>query len=771
MDQEEKEKIDRDTAKPTEEVLRGVVSTVTYFNPQNGYHVIKITPEGAPLSLTVVGCSPSTLKNGTHIVARGKYTTHSKYGTQFNAFSICETAPSTKDDILRYLGSGVIKGIGEKTAERIVEALGTETFDILYSDLEKVAKIPGVGLKKAKALADSMRTQRDVQDVLRFLIEHRIPTGLAMRIHQRYGNRAIEILSRDPYLLARDMQGVGFLTADRLAAGMGVAPDAPQRLRAGVFHALERASEDGHCCLPEEALLLKSTQVLAFDGNPELLQHALNELLEEGNVVSRQGSYFLTYIDRAEEAVAQFVAARLDSLLETIVKRSKLEESVAKAEVELNLRFSTEQRSAVQMACNHRLLLITGGPGCGKTTVIRALTSVFKDAKLRLRLAAPTGRASQRMAQVTGLEATTIHRLLKYDPMRKTFLFGADNPLPIDAIIVDEVSMLDVSLAKDLFSAIPKKAICILVGDKDQLPSVGPGRVFADLIDFEKVPAVRLSQLFRRAEESAITTSAHMVNAGTMPAIPSPDGHTKSDAYFLGKHDPQGIASIVERLLVDQLPRKFGFSNQDVCVLTPANRGELGTEQLNRRLQESLNPASPEKRELRLESGVIFRIGDRVCQRVNNYQLDDQTGVFNGDLGVIFDIQENKKTLQVEFWDGRLVHYKESDLYQLSLSYCMTVHRSQGSEVPCVVFVLHDSHYTLLDRQLLYTGITRAKKLLILVGSKRALGIATNRTRARDRLTMLKQRISQLSTNESPPSDSKIEVNTYQQNEPSQQRQ
>jgi exodeoxyribonuclease V alpha subunit len=389
-------------------------------------------------------------------------------------------------------------------------------------------------------------------------------------------------------------------------------------------------------------------------------------------------------------------------------------------------------------------LIITGGPGCGKTTIIKALTILFEKAGLAFALAAPTGRAAQRMSQVTAAPASTIHRLLKYDPTTTDFIFNARNPLPYDALIIDEASMVDIMLARDLFAAIQKRTILILVGDKDQLPSVGPGRVFGDLVSCKDIRVVALSKLFRRANESAINSVAYMINTGEVPSIPTPDGVTKSDAYFIQRDDTEESGRLIESLVADQIPKKFGFSGAEIAVLTPSNRGPVGTIELNKRIQEKLNPRASHSEDEILEIGdMTFRVGDRVCQRVNNYKIDP-SGVFNGDMGTIYRVDREEQRLTVELWDGRLIEYPRGEIGQLSLAYAVTVHRSQGMEVPCVVFAIDNSHFTLLERQLVYTGVTRAKKLLIIVGSKRALGIAAKRAQTKRRCTLLLERISSI---------------------------
>lgn len=731
--------VEKETA-AAETVVKGVVKRVTFRNPENGYAVIQLSVADKEEQITVVGtCLEAGV--GANLLVRGNFIEHPKFGRQLTASSITETAPDSEEGIERYLGSGLIKGIGPGTAKRIVEKFGTEAMQIILREPEKVAKVKGVGKAKAQLLSQAIADQEAVREVMRFLVEHNISPKLAAKIYDRYKNKSVEILSRDPYLLAREMRGVGFATADSIARNLGLKEDAPQRLKAGLYYALEQAGDDGHCFLPLEQLLQKSRSLLGLSDEIPL-DESLEQLLEEQFLVRDEDNIYLRHLYRAEEFVADFVAGRVEPVKDPILSEPEVDECLDRAQKALGIEFSHEQRHAVHQAVKYRLLVITGGPGCGKTTIIRALTSVFHQAERRLLLAAPTGRASQRMAQVCNIQASTIHRMLRYDPMNGGFLHGINDPLIADAVIIDEASMIDIMLGKDLFSAIPRDAVIILVGDKDQLPSVGPGRLFGDIMAVPEVQTISLSRLFRRGEESEITTIAHEINAGLPPSIPTPDGATKSDAYFINKSDPEEAASLIESLVSNQIPKKFGIDPVDITVLTPTNRGPLGTLILNQRLQEKLNPKANLIPEQILDFGDIqFRVGDRVCQRVNNYNIDD-AGVFNGDLGIIYSIDPKERSLVVEMWDGRLITYERGEIGQLALAYAVTVHRSQGSEVPCVVLAVHDSHFALLERQLVYTGITRAKKLLVVVGSKRALLIASKRTSTRRRLSKLKDKIS-----------------------------
>lgn len=718
-----------------ETVIRGIVDRVTYRNPQNGYSVLKVVPSDSPEPVTVVGsCGDAAV--GTHVVIRGSFKDHPKFGRQFTVSSLTETRPSSPEGLKKYLGSGLVKGIGEKTAERIVDAFGEATVEVILREPERVAKIAGVGKAKASALHEVLTFEEDTRETKRFLLEHNIPRGLADKLMREFKQSTVEVVSKDPYVLARSMRGVGFATADAIAMNVGLKPDSPQRLKAGIFHSLERAADDGHCYLPIVQLFEHSRVLLGVEEALDLTE-PFNALVREGYIVHKDETAALRHLYKAEEFVAEFVARRTVPWEHAPVSAKDVADALKTAAQDLGVTFSAEQEAAVAAAAEYPLMIVTGGPGCGKTTIIRAISTLYRLTGKRLVLAAPTGRAAQRMSQVCGMPASTIHRLLRFDPIKRSFLYGPNQPLEIDAIIVDEASMLDIMLAKDLFSAVPREATIILVGDRDQLPSVGPGRVFGELVSLHEVKTIALSRLFRRSEESHVTTIAHMINSGLVPSIPEPDGNTKSDAYFLNRSDPEEAAQLIERLVADQIPRKFGFCLDDICVLTPTNRGPLGAIALNQRLQSRVNPHGRIDAEQELSLGdTILRIGDRVCQRVNNYNIDT-LGVYNGDLGKVYSVDRATRSLVVELWDGRLVKYDEGDVAQLSLAYAITVHRSQGSEIPCVVLALHDSHYTLLERQLIYTAVTRAKKLLIIVGSKRALQIASKRATTARRLTRL----------------------------------
>jgi exodeoxyribonuclease V alpha subunit len=721
------------------EEVKGTVERVTYRNPENGYSVIQIRTDDGGKRLTAVGICPQA-RVGSYVILHGRKITHPKFGEQFEIHSLTEAPPSTVDGIERYLASGVIVGIGKKTAERIVKEFGADTLDVIRTAPEKIAALPGVGLKKAEILTAAIQQQTEFDVALRFLVEHKISPSLSAKIYERFKNKTVEIVRADPYVLAREIRGVGFHTADIIALNLGIQPDSPKRLRAGLYFALEDASFEGHCYLSRQALYERGRTLLGIEDSEELVEQ-IDILLAEGAIVSYEGGMFLPTFNDAEASVAQFVAERSRPRAATRIDEDTVREVVTEAETSLGVSLSPEQQLAVSSAARYPMLIITGGPGCGKTTVIKAVTLLFQKLGFSLALAAPTGRAAQRMTQVCGQTASTIHRLLKFDPSTNHFVFNAKNPLPLDALIIDEASMVDILLARDLFEAIPLRCTLILVGDKDQLPSVGPGRVFGDLVGARDIRVIQLSKLFRRAEESYINTIAYMINTGAVPAIPTPDGVTKSDAYFIQRDDTEEASKLIENLVADQIPKKFGFTGNEIAVLTPSNRGPLGTIELNRKLQERLNPrAAKQEHEILPWNDTFFTVGDRVCQRVNNYKID-LAGVFNGDMGTVMSVDRTSNRMTVELWDGRLIDYEKTDIGQLSLAYAMTVHRSQGMEVPCVVLTIDTSHFTLLERQLVYTGVTRAKKLLIIVGSKKALAMASKRTNTKRRGTLLLERI------------------------------
>ena len=747
-------------------LIRGTVSVVTFYNPENGFCVLKVDCAADNKDsvfytdkkqiVSVIGESSQKLAAGLPIIARGVWQTHAKFGRQFKAYTITPVKPTDAESIVNYLASGMIKGLGPVLAQKIVDHFGADTLDILDATPHRLTEVPGIGKKKSKTLIQAWGVQKDFREVSLFLQNHGISAAMAQRIYKVYGNRTIEKIQENPYVLAKDIWGIGFLTADNIASALGIEADSPFRIRAGLAFSLTKGTEDGHVYLSQNILIAKTISLLKLNCE-EKIQAALDKAALEGEVVISDGdAVYLPIMHKTEgqlaESIAAFITHRSPDMtiapryVQEVLEGASFADGAKADGSEIKvINLSPEQQDAVKLIAEKSLTVITGGPGCGKTTVIKTITKLFKKSGLNFKLAAPTGKASQRMSEVCGMEASTIHRLLKYDPIKKKFLYDRDTKLPVDALIIDESSMIDISLANSLFQAIPGGSRVVIVGDADQLPSVGPGLFLSDLLSISRVPRVKLTRLFRRSEESSITLIAHEINNSEIPDIPQPDGKTKSDSYFLPCENPAEAVKLIENLVVNQIPKKFGFSPKDITVLSPMNQGELGIIALNKVLQDRLVPVDDKSSRVKVGTkaeALEFRLGDRVIQRVNNYQITEQ-GVFNGDLGEVDGIDPVKEAVYVKLWDGRVVEYPQEALAQLDLAYALTVHRSQGSEIPAVVLVLHDSHSILLERQLIYTAVTRAKKLLIIVGTKRALILAVKKTRSRRRFSGLVKRVSE----------------------------
>jgi len=741
-------------ARQGSEFFRGSVNRITYRNRESGFGVIRaLDEEGSRTQVTLVGVFAETVGSGTHLIARGIWTDHPKFGRQFKAYSITETEPTSADAIERYLASGPVKGFGPVLAKRIVDTFGDQALRVLDDEPDRLLEVPGIGAKRIAEIKEQWDEKKGLRDVLLFFHNFGIPAGTAQRIHRAYGMKSVELVSANPYILSRDVWGMGFHSADKIAQALGIERTSRARIVAGLLHTLKKSAEEGHCFLPVEVLLTKSSKLLEID-DEALLSQALAEAVHTDELVQQGSRLYLHALAEAESTLAELVSERLlesSQLLKkipteildeyshvTVANRNPTLGGAPTTRVEL----STEQRQAVRYAATRPIVAISGGPGCGKTTVLSAIASMFRKAGLTLKLAAPTGRAAQRLAEVCGMEASTIHRLLKFDPASRGFLHDENDPLAIDVIIVDECSMIDIPLAASLFKALPATTRIVLVGDADQLPSVGPGLFLGDMLSIQSLPRVILTQLFRRDSQSSITQIAHQINSGIVPSIPTPDGRIRSDAYFLEIEELSAGPTLVERLVTEQIPKKFGFVAHDITVLTPMNQGELGVLNLNRVLQAAIVPERAGFPKVTV-GDLEFRLGDRVCQRVNNYNII-AGGIFNGDQGEVLGIDAESQSVTVRMWDGREVTYKRDDLYQLDLAYALTIHRSQGSEVPVVVLALHDSHAILLERQLVYTAITRAKRLLIVVGTRKALATAVKRIRSKRRYTALIERVSEL---------------------------
>jgi exodeoxyribonuclease V alpha subunit len=725
-----------------EQFLQGTVRRVTYRSPQTGFGVLRVESESTNEDVIVVGDVSPTIGSGSLIIARGYYHRHARFGEQFKAFSITETEPTTEEGLSRYLST--IKGFGEVLAERAIAAFGEDIVRILDEAPHRLIEVPGIGKKKLEEISSAWQESRQGRELQLFFSEYGISGTLGAKIRRRYGNKAIEKIKENPYLLADDISGVGFAKADKIALALGIAPLSDLRLGAALEHILKSSSDEGNTCLPEDILLSRTAKQLECEDD-SLLQRALTRIISEGRVVkdSVDGRALLynPEIHLAEVSLARQLKrlfnSSVEALSDEIIDRVAGEKHLATTMDTRLITLSAEQQLALRVAARKPLCIVTGGPGCGKTTLVRAMVSMFRASGALIRLASPTGRAAQRLSEVCSHEASTIHRLLRFDPFERDFVHRPGNPIECDVLIVDEVSMLDVPLANSLFSALPEGCRVVLIGDSDQLPSVGPGLFLAEMIEIAASNTIRLTNLFRRSTESLISVAAFSVNSGEIPEIPEPDGGiTKSDAYFLNVSDATEGAEMIERLVTTQIPKKFGFTREEITVLSPMNQGELGTININRRLQERLTSNSTAS----LANGSVqFRLGDRVCQRVNNYQIHP-AGVFNGDQGEVIGVDTENGQLIVRLWDGREIEYPRDGLGQLDLAYALSIHRSQGSEIPAVVLALHTTHAIMLERQLLYTAITRAKKLLIIVGNRRSLEMAVKRTRSKRRYTSLLSR-------------------------------
>ncbi len=713
---------------PDQNTVVGTVSRIVYVNEENGWAVIRVRTD-AGLSVSVVGTLLG-VRQGDRLRLSGRWTRHPKFGEQLEVTGYVPIAPSTREGIRRFLASGRLRGVGPVTAERIVDQFGLQSLEVLEHEPERLLEISGIGHRKADRIVRSWEEHRGIYPVMVFLQSHGVSPALAVKIHKRFGAAAVEAVRENPYVLAEEIHGVGFLTADRIARSLGIEPDAPERLRAGLIHTLGQAVMDGHVYLPRERLFEEAGRLLEVE--EALLDGALEALLERATVEIEPGSdgdaVFLPRLHEAEVVTATELIRIMEGSRPFAVDAAS---AVAAFERSGGLTLAPEQREAVATALEQPITVITGGPGTGKTTIVRGLTSVLTENNRSVLLAAPTGRAAKRLAEATGMPARTVHRLLEYQPADHAFARHRQRPLEGDLLVVDEVSMLDVELAAALLAAVPTNCRLVLVGDADQLPSVGPGHVLGDIIASDRVAVVRLERIFRQQRDSLIVANAHRINQGTMPALAS--GEELADFYFVERSEPAGAAATLLELVATRIPERFGLDPvEDVQVLTPVHRGELGVTSLNAELQAALNPVGEE-----VEIGFRkFRRGDKVMQIRNNYDL----GVFNGDLGRIHGVDEEEGTLLVNF-DGRLVAVPQDNLDELTVAYACTIHKSQGSEYPAVVVALHDQHWVMLQRNLVYTAVTRGRRLVVIVGTRRALARGIRNATQRRRFTRLAERL------------------------------
>jgi exodeoxyribonuclease V alpha subunit len=716
------------------ETLTGLIERVTYHNPENGFAVLKVQVKGRQDLVTVVG-STTSVSAGEHLAAIGKWVVDREHGQQFKADELKTTHPASAEGIEKYLASGAIRSIGPKLAAKIVKVYKERTLEIFETAPDFLLHIRGIGQERIKRIKQSWQEQKEVRKIMLFLAEHGISSGRAVRIYRTYGQESIAKIKENPYQLADDIRGIGFKTADELAAKMGIDRNSPYRARAAVQYTLQDLASQGHVGYPEPGVVEHTTKLVEIDQLivEEAVKTAVAEKVVVRETVEGESWLYLTALYRAEVGLAQSVH-RIGSASPHPMPKIDVEKAIAWVEGKLGISLAAGQQEAIRQACQRKMLVITGGPGVGKTTLVRSILEIFQAKNMKCVLAAPTGRAAKRLAETTGRTAKTIHRLLEFDPATAEFKRNQQHPLTGDLFVLDEVSMVDVVLGHQFLRAVPSDACVILVGDVDQLPSVGPGMVLADLIASGVVPVVRLTEIFRQAAESEIVTAAYAINQGRMPYLKAPD-EGLTDFYFIEAQEPEPIQDLIVRLVRERIPARFGFDPKaDIQVLTPMNRTLLGARNLNQVLQTALNPGNggPEVQRF----GWTFRIGDRVIQMENDYNRD----VFNGDLGLIEKINRIEQDMVVNF-EGRQVEYDFGDLDELALAYVLSIHKSQGSEFPCVVIPIHTQHYMMLQRNLLYTAVTRGKKLVILVGTKKALGMAVRRQDTARRYTALRGRL------------------------------
>ena len=712
--------------------LQGQIERITYFNEENGYTVAKVKIPNRNELVTVVG-SIIAPTPGEVIAMKGEWVTSPRYGAQFKVVHYTSLVPASVSGIEKYLGSGLIRGIGPVMAKRIVKHFGEETLAVIEHDSKKLTEVEGIGDVRVQMIRNAWSAQKEIREVMIFLQSQGVSSGYATKIFKQYKEKSIEVVKANPYRLAADIYGIGFITADRIAERLGVAKNSEQRAEAGILYVLNQISEEGHVYYPREMLIKKCQEILGVE--QEIIAQAFAPLAADGRIVIEDvlGSAEAVYPARYYFAETG-IASKLKSLISAPLSKRAIDapKAVEWVQQQLSIKLADRQQEAVSSAIDHKVMVITGGPGTGKTTIINAILKIFSRAGAHILLAAPTGRAAKRMSEVTRHEAKTIHRMLKYSVREGGFEKNETNPLDGDLIIIDEVSMIDTLLMHHLLRAIPVRATLILVGDVNQLPSVGAGNILKDIIDSRAVPVVELHEIFRQAQESLIVVNAHKINHGVMPVLKTP-GEKREDFYFIQKENPEEVLKLMVELVTERIPKRFGLHPvDDIQVLTPMHRGVVGAENLNLVLQQTLNP----REDGITRGGKNFRVNDKVMQVRNNYDKD----VFNGDIGRIVRIDTEMQEVTIAF-DGRTVVYDYPDLDEIIMAYAISVHKSQGSEYPAVVIPLLTQHYVLLQKNLIYTAVTRGKKLVVIIGTSKALAIGVKNNKTEQRYTNLRRRL------------------------------
>ena len=704
-------------------LLRCVVERITYQNPENGYSVLKVKVKGYNDLVTLVG-NLLEVPVGSVLLCRGEWKVDKRYGSQFVAATWEETMPATVYGIEKYLGSGLVKGIGPRFARAIVQRFGTETIDIIETEIERLYEVPNIGRKRVAKIRESWEKQKDIKNVMLFLQGYGVSTAYAAKIYREYGKESIDKVKENPYRLADDIWGIGFKTADGIAAKMGYEKEDPRRCRSGILYTLGQLSDEGHVYAGEEQLVKTAGQLL--EAGETAIRDTLAGMLQAEDLILDKDAIYLPPFYHAECGTSR----RLRDLAES-TGRSLFDGlfDPSSLTAETGIEYDEVQLAAIRQAVTSKVMVLTGGPGTGKTTTTQGIIAALKKAGLRVLLAAPTGRAAKRMSEATGMEAKTIHRLLEYNP-QDGYKRNDENPLEGDALIVDECSMIDILLMNNLLKAVPVGMRLVFVGDIDQLPSVGAGNVLRDIIDSQRIPVVRLVRIFRQAQKSRIVMNAHTINQGRFPDT---SNGRDTDFFFMREDDPERAAETIVRLVKERLPRAYRESPDRIQVLTPMQRGVVGAANLNLLLQQALNPSGPSLN----RGGYTYRQGDRVMQQRNNYDKD----VFNGDLGYIREVDTEERTLKVDF-DGKWIEYDITELDELTLAYATTIHKAQGSEYPIVVMPVLMTHFVMLQRNLIYTGITRAKKICVLIGAMKALAYAVRNVSVLKRNTRLRERLN-----------------------------